>query len=322
MNLTRESSLHHHTTRRMNNFPRGLISRYVAVQQRRWASSDSAPLSAQKLSVSLTKTPKALQPLNKLVFGQTFTDHMLTIDWAASHGACFTSILAYLPKHTGTGWEAPKIKPYGKLSLDPSSVVFHYGIECFEGMKAYKDAHGRIRLFRPEMNMARFARSCQRLTLPGFDRTELLACIKELLKVEDRWIPDQRGYSLYLRPTAIGTQESLGVGPSNRATIFVIASPVGPYYKTGFAAVSLCATKSYVRAWPGGTGDCKVGLFYSLWSSIDTMRTDRRKLRARDLSPARGCQARVPAEFMALWQGGLYHRGYVQLQCIYAQANT
>ncbi len=156
------------------------------------------------------------------------------------------------------GWESPKIKPYGKLALDPSCVVFHYGIECFEGMKAYKDAKGKIRLFRPEMNMARFARSCQRLTLPSFDKTELLACIKELLKVEDRWIPDQRGFSLYLRPTAIGTQESLGVGPSNRATIFVIASPVGPYYKTGFAAVSLCATKSYVRAWPGGTGDCKV----------------------------------------------------------------
>jgi branched-chain amino acid aminotransferase len=38
---------------------------------------------------------------------------------------------------------------------------------------------------------------------------------------------------------------------------------VGPYYKTGFAAVSLSATTDYVRAWPGGTGDYKLGANYA-----------------------------------------------------------
>jgi branched-chain amino acid aminotransferase len=47
------------------------------------------------------------------------------------------------------------------------------------------------------------------------------------------------------------------------AKIFVIASPVGPYYKTGFSAVSLFASKEHVRAWPGGTGDCKIGGNYA-----------------------------------------------------------
>ena len=109
------------------------------------------------------------------------------------------------------------------MAIDPSSVCLHYGIECFEGMKAYKDKEGRIRLFRPGMNMSRLLKSCQRLALPSFDKQQLLQCIKEFLKVEERWIPDQRGYSLYIRPTAIGTQESLGVGPTNRAKLFVIA---------------------------------------------------------------------------------------------------
>ena len=45
--------------------------------------------------------------------------------------------------------------------------------------------------------------------------------------------------------------------------IFVIASPVGPYYKTGFSAVSLYASTKYVRAWPGGTGDAKIGGNYA-----------------------------------------------------------
>lgn len=99
--------------------------------------------------------------------------------------------------------------------------------------------------------MSRFLKSCKRLTLPSFDKGELLECIKEFVKLEERWIPSERGYSLYLRPTAIATQSSLGVGPSSKAKIFLIASPVGPYYKTGFSAVSLFASTEYVRAWPG-----------------------------------------------------------------------
>ena len=50
---------------------------------------------------------------------------------------------------------------------------------------------------------------------------------------------------------------------SNSALLFVIASPVGPYYKSGFDAVKLYANTKYVRAWPGGTGDAKVGGNYA-----------------------------------------------------------
>jgi branched-chain amino acid aminotransferase len=149
------------------------------------------------------------------------------------------------------------------LSISPAASVFHYAVECFEGLKAYKDADQNIRLFRPDMNMNRLYRSCTRLNLPAFDRDHLLTSIQKLLVVDKDWIPSKRGYSLYIRPTVIATQESLGVGPSNKALLFVICCPVGPYYKTGFSAVSLYATKKYVRAWPGGTGDCKIGANYA-----------------------------------------------------------
>ncbi|KAJ8330164.1 branched-chain-amino-acid transaminase bat2 [Batrachochytrium dendrobatidis] len=205
-----------------------------------------APLLAKNLQVQLTQSPKKMLPLNQLVFGQTFSDHMLIADWT-SH----------------KGWANPKIQPYGKISLEPSATVFHYAVECFEGMKAYKDKQGKIRLFRPEMNVNRFYKSCKRLTLPTFEHDEMLELIKQFVKVESNWIPSERGYSLYLRPTAIATQESLGVGPSNRSMFFLIASPVGPYYKTGFSAVSLYSSKDHVRAWPGGTGDSKLGANYA-----------------------------------------------------------
>ncbi|TPX62115.1 branched-chain-amino-acid transaminase [Powellomyces hirtus] len=210
------------------------------------SASAPAPLQRSQLVTTLTKTPKKKLPNNELVFGRTFSDHMLIIEWDAEQG-----------------WHAPEIKPYGKLHLDPSAVVFHYALECFEGMKAYKDKNGTIRMFRPDLNMARLNKSCARLTLPTFAAGELLELIKEFLRVDSNWIPTERGYSLYLRPTVIATQESLGVGASNRALMYVIASPVGPYYKTGFNAVSLFATRDYVRAWPGGTGDAKVGGNYA-----------------------------------------------------------
>lgn len=98
----------------------------------------------------------------------------------------------------------------------------------------------------------------------NFKGEEFLKVISEYLKLDQRWIPNERGYSLYLRPTMIGTQATLGVTAPNKALLFVIGSPVGPYYKTGFAAVSLKATTEYVRAWPRGTGDSKIGGNYAV----------------------------------------------------------
>lgn len=161
------------------------------------------------------------------------------------------------------GWLEPKITPYQNLSLDPATCVFHYAFECFEGLKAYKDKAGHVRLFRPDKNMARLNKSAARIALPTFEPSSFVKLISRLVQLDSRFIPDQRGYSLYLRPTMIGTQKTLGVGPPGSALLYVIASPVGPYYPTGFKAVSLEATDYAVRAWPGGVGDKKLGANYA-----------------------------------------------------------
>lgn len=171
---------------------------------------------------------------------------MLTIEWTQQDG-----------------WLAPQIQPYQNLSLDPATCVFHYAFECFEGMKAYKDKSGNVRLFRPDKNMARLNKSSARIALPTFEPTALIELVSRFAQLESRFIPDRRGYSLYLRPTMIGTQKTLGVGPPGSALLYVIASPVGPYYPTGFKAVSLEATDYAVRAWPGGVGDKKLGANYA-----------------------------------------------------------
>ncbi|KAH8665935.1 branched-chain-amino-acid aminotransferase [Tricladium varicosporioides] len=199
-----------------------------------------------KLSITKTTTPKELVPPNELIFGRTFTDHMLSLEWTAADG-----------------WLPARITPYQNLSLDPASCVFHYAFECFEGMKAYKDSNGKIRLFRPSKNMERMNKSSARIALPTFDSAAMIELIAKFVALEERFIPSTRGYSLYLRPTMIGTQRTLGVGPPGSALLYVIASPVGPYYPTGFKAVSLEATDYAVRAWPGGVGDKKLGANYA-----------------------------------------------------------
>ncbi|GME78229.1 unnamed protein product [Ambrosiozyma monospora] len=206
-------------------------------------TSQLAGLDASKLNITKTTTPKKVLQNDQIVFGKTFTDHMLIIDWDAEKG-----------------WLTPQIQPYGPLVMDPSSCVFHYGFELFEGFKAYKDAQGKVRMFRPDLNMKRMNKSAARICLPTFDGDELLKLIEKLLKLDSKFVPDERCYSLYIRPTMIGTDAGLGVGTPSKARIFVICSPVGPYFRK---AISLEATDYAVRAWPGGVGDKKLGGNYA-----------------------------------------------------------
>jgi branched-chain amino acid aminotransferase len=97
---------------------------------------------------------------------------MLSLEWTAAEG-----------------WHPPQITPYQNLSLDPATCVFHYAFECFEGMKAYKDAQGNIRLFRPDRNVRRFNKSSARIALPTFDGDALIQLISKFVKIDERFIP-------------------------------------------------------------------------------------------------------------------------------------
>lgn len=172
---------------------------------------------------------------------------MLTVDWSINQG-----------------WKAPEIVPFGDLSIHPAASSLHYALELFEGMKAYIDEQGQIRLFRPDMNMKRLNNSARRLLLPEVDEEKAIKLLGELLKIDKSWIPSKMGYSLYIRPTLISTTPFLGVAPPTDAKFYIICSPVGPYYPTGFAPVKLLADPKYVRAWPGGTGNVKTGGNYAM----------------------------------------------------------
>ncbi|TFK38803.1 aminotransferase [Crucibulum laeve] len=220
----------------------------MAVTQTQNTNGEAHPaeLNASKLVINLANELKPLPAPESLAFGETKTDHMLIVN--------------YDPV---TGWSTPEIKPYGPLILDPASSCFQYCPNVFEGMKAYAGPDGKPRLFRPQKNMERLTRSAERVALPPFDTNELLKLIQRLVAVESRWIPSQPGYSLYIRPTVIGTRAALGVAASDSACLYVIVSPTGPYFRGGTRPISLLAVGEHARSWPGGTGGHKLGLNYA-----------------------------------------------------------
>ncbi|XP_073477561.1 branched-chain-amino-acid aminotransferase, cytosolic isoform X1 [Aquarana catesbeiana] len=198
---------------------------------------------ASDITVELTTSPKEKPDPSTLVFGSAFTDHMFIVEWSVKNG-----------------WEKPTIKPFQNISIHPACSALHYAIQLFEGLKAYRGVDGKIRLFRPQLNMDRMLRSAIRMTLPPFDKKELLECIKKLIDIDREWVPKSTDASLYVRPIFMSTEPSLGVKRPSKAALYVILSPVGAYFQSGaFSPVSLWANPKYVRAWKGGTGDSKVG---------------------------------------------------------------
>ncbi len=178
-------------------------------------------------------------------FGKYYTDHMVVCDWSESDG-----------------WSEPELIPYGPITLDPATAVFHYGQEIFEGMKAYRQPDGSVALFRPEANARRFANSARRLALPEMPEELFLETVHALVKQDINWVPDKVGESLYIRPFMIATEVGLGVRPSNKAKYILIATPAGAYFDPS-KAVSVWISTEYVRAAQGGTGEAKCGGNYA-----------------------------------------------------------
>ena len=177
---------------------------------------------------------------SKLGFGNLFTDHMFIMDYEPDKG-----------------WHSARIIPYGPMALDPSTMFLHYAQGAFEGLKAYRTESGSIQLFRPQENFKRLNRSCRRLCMPELDEDFAFDALKQLLTMEEDWVPGAPETSLYIRPTLIAMDPYLGVRASHTYRFFIILSPVGAYYPEGFNPVKIQVTHEYVRAVRGGVGEAK-----------------------------------------------------------------
>ena len=181
-----------------------------------------------------------------LGFGTVFTDHMFVMDY-----------------EEGKGWLNPRIEPFADFSMSPAAMVFHYGQAIFEGLKAYKTEDGKIQLFRARDNFERMNRSAEGLCIPEIDVDFVMDAMKQLIKLEEEWIPETLGTSLYIRPFIIATDPFLGVRSSFTFKFFIILSSVGAYYAEGLNPVKIWVCEDHVRAVRGGVGEFKTAGNYA-----------------------------------------------------------
>jgi branched-chain amino acid aminotransferase len=174
--------------------------------------------------------------LENLPFGKFFTDHMLEADYENGE------------------WKNVEIKPYQPLLLNPSVAAIHYGQSIFEGVKAYKDREGKARIFRPQDNFRRFNISAERMQMPAVPEEIFMEGMKQLVHLDQNWIPSKEDHSLYIRPFMFASDELIGVRPSDNYKFMIILSPTGPYYA---APMRIYVEEKYVRAVPGGVGYAK-----------------------------------------------------------------
>ncbi len=199
-----------------------------------------------EIKVTQVETNRTRPEDSALGFGQVFTDHMFVMDYSEENG-----------------WHDARIEPYADFSVSPAAMVFHYGQAIFEGLKAYKTPDNRICLFRPRDNFKRMNRSAKGMCIPQLDIDFVMSALKQLIKLEEKWIPETLGTSLYIRPTIIATDPFLGVRASFTYRFFIILSSVGAYYAEGLNPVKIWVSKDHVRAVRGGVGEFKTAGNYA-----------------------------------------------------------
>jgi branched-chain amino acid aminotransferase len=115
-----------------------------------------------------------------------------------------------------------------------------------------------------EANAERLQSTCRGILMPELPTELFCEMVKKVVKLNERFIPPyESGASLYIRPLLIGTSAQVGVHPSTEYLFMIFVSPVGPYFKGGFATNPYVIIREYDRSAPLGTGIYKVGGNYA-----------------------------------------------------------
>ncbi len=193
------------------------------------------------------------------------------IDWSDLGFAYMQTDMRYVANYKNGAWDAGCLTEKAEITMNECACVLQYAQTCFEGLKAYTTADGRIVCFRPDLNARRMADSCRRMQMPVFPEERFVDAVVQTVRANKQWVPPYgSGASLYLRPFMFGSDAVIGVKPASAFQFRVFATPVGPYFKGGIKPLRL-RISDFDRAAPRGTGHIKAGLNYamSLYAIVD-----------------------------------------------------
>ena len=189
---------------------------------------------------------------------------MKEIDWAnLSFGYMPTDYNVRCYYRDGK-WGEIEVCSEQTINIHMAATCLHYGQEAFEGLKAYRCPDGKVRVFRMDENAARLQSTCRGILMPEVSTELFEEMVTKVVRLNERFIPPyESGASLYIRPLLIGTGVQVGVHPADEYMFVIFVTPVGPYFKGGFATNPYVIIREFDRAAPLGTGTYKVGGNYA-----------------------------------------------------------
>jgi branched-chain amino acid aminotransferase len=145
-----------------------------------------------------------------------------------------------------------------------------YGLGCFEGLKAFPQPDGSLRMFRPDENGKRMHSSMKGLMMPAFPIELFTAACREVVRrnhklgftvsFDPAWAKEDfvAGHSIYIRPFTY-SEPGIGLNLSKKPWVVIVTTPVGSYFKSdNYKAIST----DKIRAFQGGTGWIKCDANY------------------------------------------------------------
>lgn len=189
---------------------------------------------------------------------------METIDWANLRFGYMPTDYNVRCYYRNGKWGEIEVSSSETINIHMAATCLHYGQEAFEGQKAFRCPDGKIRMFRIADNAARLQSTCRGILMPEVPTELFVEMAKKVVKLNERFVPPyESGASLYLRPLMLGTGAQVGVHPADEYMFMIFVTPVGPYFKGGFATNNYVIIRDYDRAAPLGTGRYKVGGNYA-----------------------------------------------------------
>lgn len=189
---------------------------------------------------------------------------MSTMDWSNLGFGYIRTDYNVRCRYSNGAWGDIEVCTDENINIHMAATCLHYGQDAFEGLKAFRGKDGKIRIFRLEANAERLQSSCDGIMMPRVSTELFREMVKKVVGLNKRFVPPyESGASLYIRPLLIGISPQVGVSPSTEYLFVIFVTPVGPYYKAGFATNNCVIFRNIDRAAPLGTGRYKVGGNYA-----------------------------------------------------------
>jgi len=163
-------------------------------------------------------------------------------------------------------WDEGVFVPAPYQLMHINAAALHYGVSCFEGLKAFACKDGKVRLMNPALNAKRMQKGAAKLLMPEVPTEMFVAGVKEAVRRNKELVPPYgHGASMYVRPLLFSSGQMLGLAPlSSEYTFFVTVMPAGGYFGKGVdAGVKAVVCEDHDRAAPRGLGGVKAAGNYA-----------------------------------------------------------